>query len=442
MIRACSIEQVFDKVIVMGDGITTEELAGLVSLLASPSPAVTDAERVDRIAVMEQVKAALCAAQARETVTFKESQLAEQDAAGVPARNRGKGIAAQVALARRESPHKGARLVGLAEALVGEMPHTLAALERGEINEWRATLAARETACLSRADRAIADTELGPRLAAMGDRQVETEFKKIAYRLDPHAFTARLRKAETDRGISLRPAPDAMTYLTALLPMKQGVAAYAALTQHADQTVAHGDERSRGQIMADTLVSRLTGATDPDHVSVEVQLVVSDQTLAGADDHPAHLQGYGPVPAPWARDLIRDTPASVWLRKLYGDHGGLVAMESTRRLFPEGLRRFIVARDQVCRTPWCNAPIRHLDHVIDAETGGPTSEHNGQGLCVTCNHAKTGHGWHARPGPDGAGHHVITTTPTGHRYQSRPPTQRPPVPMEVHFQDFLLRYAA
>ncbi|HSV40540.1 MAG TPA: hypothetical protein VLI04_17385, partial [Nocardioidaceae bacterium] len=159
----------------MGDGITTEELAAFVARLGHVSPAVDDAERIDRIRVMEQAKAALAAAQARETVAFKRSQLAAQDAAGVPARNRGKGISAQVALARRESPFKGGRLVGLAEALVGEMPHTLAALAAGEINEWRATLVVRETACLSRADRGTVDTELAGRLGSWGDKQCAAE---------------------------------------------------------------------------------------------------------------------------------------------------------------------------------------------------------------------------------------------------------------------------
>jgi len=61
-----------------------------------------------------------------------------------------------VALARHESPHKGAQLLGLAWVLVREMPCTLAAFTSGQISEWRASLVARETACLSRQARAMA----------------------------------------------------------------------------------------------------------------------------------------------------------------------------------------------------------------------------------------------------------------------------------------------
>jgi hypothetical protein len=54
--------------------------------------------------VLERIKWAASAAQARETVVFRASQLAGQRAAGVPVGDLGKGIGAQVALARRESP--------------------------------------------------------------------------------------------------------------------------------------------------------------------------------------------------------------------------------------------------------------------------------------------------------------------------------------------------
>ena len=80
-----------------------------------------------------------------------------------PGRGTGQGVAAQIALARRESPSRGSRLLGLAKALVTEMPHTLAALDNGQLNEWRATLLVKETACLSAADRCAVDGELRSR---------------------------------------------------------------------------------------------------------------------------------------------------------------------------------------------------------------------------------------------------------------------------------------
>ena len=85
----------------------------------------------------------------------------------------------------------------------------------------------------------------------------------------------------------------------------------------------------------------------------------------------------------------------MWLRRLYTSPstGQLVAMDSRRRRFTGQLRRFVILRDQHCRTPWCNAPIRHLDHPRPAHAGGPTTTANAQGLCEACNYAKEAPGW-------------------------------------------------
>ena len=252
------------------------------------------------------------------------------------------GLAAQVGLARRESPHRAAQHVGLAFALL-EMPWIAAAFARGEISEFRATIVARETACLTREDRGEVDRQLGSRpggLAGLGDQAITGEARRIAYALDPEAFTRRAAKAAKDRRVTLRPAPDTMAHLGALLPVREGVAVYAALTQHADALRAEGDARSRGQIMADTLVERVTGLAAAPNVPVEVNIVMSEEALLGdatapGRDTPAHVDGYGPVPARVAREWLSDPETKAWIRRVFarpGDHA-LVAMDSKRRVF-------------------------------------------------------------------------------------------------------------
>ena len=129
---------------------------------------VDDAGRVTQLELLERLKSAAAAAQAEVTVDFAASQRAGQLAAGVPAGKAGAGVGAQVGLARRDSPVRGGRYLGLAQALTSELPATLAALRAGDTSEWRATLVARETACLDPADRRVADAELGPVLAGSG----------------------------------------------------------------------------------------------------------------------------------------------------------------------------------------------------------------------------------------------------------------------------------
>src|SRR6476659_7956319 len=83
--------------------------------------------------------------------------------------------AGEVAVARRDAPARGGRHLGLAKALVHQMPHTLAALESGALSEWRATLIARESACLPVEDRRRLDAELCAdvgKLEGMGDARI------------------------------------------------------------------------------------------------------------------------------------------------------------------------------------------------------------------------------------------------------------------------------
>ena len=109
-------------------------------------------------------------------------------AAGVPRAKQCRGLAGEVALARRDSPTRGGRHLGFATALVFEMPHTLAALECGALSEWRATLIVRESACLSVEDRRALDAEMCADISALdglGDKRITARAKEIAYRLDP-----------------------------------------------------------------------------------------------------------------------------------------------------------------------------------------------------------------------------------------------------------------
>ncbi|HEX2856404.1 MAG TPA: HNH endonuclease, partial [Propionibacteriaceae bacterium] len=280
-------------------------------------------------------------------------------------------------------------------------------------------------------DRVVAgDLE---RLSVLGTRRLAGLVRAETYRRDPASAVARVARAEADRFVSCRPAPDCMVQLTCLLPVAQGVAAYAALVRAADTAQARGDGRTRGQVMADELVIRITGQARADAVPLAVHLVMPADTLLARGSQSARVVGHGPVPAEVARRLVAAAPRlASWVRRLYAEpHGRLVAMDSDQRYFPHGLAEFITLRDDTCRTPYCDAPIRHIDHITPYADGGPTSETNGQGLCERCNHARQAPGWSARtvfrdivPGSaPGAAHEVVLTTPTEHRNTSRSPNR-------------------
>ena len=382
-----------------------------------------DVARIDELRALEELKCAIEGRQAALGAAFDASQRAAAAAHGVRAERQGRGIAHQVALARRTSPHRGQILLGAAVILHREMPHTLAALRAGQITEWRAITLVRETACLDLPQRQHVDALLAAdadALVAMSDRELLGRVRALAIELDNAAVARRREAAVRGRRVGVRPAPDGMGYLTALVPIEQAVACYAALKAGALDNAG----------MADLLVQRLTGLAAGEAVPVAINLVMSDRALWATSDEAADLADIDePIPAELARDLAcqaaESTTTRVWLRRLYANPGSgeLVGMDARARLFPAGLARFIRLRDRRCRVPWCGAPIRHIDHVEPVVEGGATTVGNGQGLCVACNHAKQAPGWHTSTS-SGPGHSVQTTTPTGHTYLSRPPEIR------------------
>ncbi len=424
-----------------------------------------DAARIDTLRALEVLVAAAQSAQARISADFDRSQRAQQAEAGVAKRLQGRGIAAQIAGAYRVSPHRGERLLCLAVVLDRELPHTAQAFRHGRISQWRATIIARGTAVLSREDRAAVDREIGAAAAdleSLGDRELAARVAAAAVRHDPASAVKRRRKAEADRRVTIRPAPDTMAQLSALLPVKDGVAVHARLRIAADRAKAAGDPRSRDQIMADTFTDLILGriTADPssassglsryqswaeadldreqpkpqrsdDPVRVELNLLMSSDQLFGTDDSPVLLEGFGPIDAELARELARGD--QVWLRRCFTqpDTGQLVDLESRARRFPAGLQQLIRLRDRTCRTPWCDAPIRHIDHIRPRDNGGSTSLDNGQGLCEACNHAKQAPGWRQTPRGPARSPVVVTETPTGHQLVSRPPLPGWPKPAVV-----------
>jgi hypothetical protein len=213
--------------------------------------------------------------------------------------------------------------------------------------------------------------------------------------------------------------------LSGYLPVEQGVACLAALRRHTDGVVAVGDDRTRDQIMADTLVERLTGQVRASDVAVEIQIVVPAELITDPDStRTVAVTGAGPLPGPLARDLIDQSQGARRVRHLGVSADGRLVEIDPRRRFIGALADLVVARDQTCRLPFCGAPIRHLDHVRRHADGGRTTLGNGRGLCARHNLVQEQPGWTAVVVHDGLGvqpHTVRTTTPTGHTYAGRAP---------------------
>ncbi|MGH7750794.1 MAG: DUF222 domain-containing protein, partial [Candidatus Dormibacteria bacterium] len=325
-----------------------------------------DAARIDRIAVLEQVKAAAVAAQHTEIVAFARSQvethLTQARAGGLDPRAVGRGIADQIALACRISPYHGSRRLGVARALE-DLPRIAGLLAGGRISERLAEIVVSETRHLPVEQRRQVDkqlTEAG--LEQLSIRDAANAAKRYAYQADPAGYLARGRTARADRRVGLRPAPDTMSVLSGLLPVEQGVACLAALRAHTDTVLAAGgDGRTRDQVMADTLVQRLTGQATASDVNVEVGIVLPLDALLGPDHAAtAEIVGHGPIPAGIAHDILATTTGQRWWRRLFTapQNGPLIGGDPRRRRFDGVLAHLIGLRDGGrCRDPFCDAPI-------------------------------------------------------------------------------------
>lgn len=401
----------------------------LTTFLDSLPPEASQYDNIELIQQLEQAKRALAALQVKATNAFVQQRQAQEAAEQVPTSRQLKGIEAEVGLARQESPFVGAALTHTATALCTVLPNTLAALAAGRVSEYHARIVAEQTNHLSDAHRREIDAAIMHRLGRASSSQLRKLLQGHAYRLDPKAAEHRAAQNARRRQVCMDPVTDGMVAVSAELPTHQGLAVMDALQKRTQQRLAAahtapdttGPSLDRDQIMADIFVELLTGQTTATAVNAEVIVLIHDTTVLGADNLPAWIPGHGPLPAGMVKHWLANPDTQKSLRRLYTrpHDGQIVALESTRRRFPDGLTKMLRIREDQCATPWCNGPLNDADHRQPWSQGGTTSWANSTGLCKRCNQRKENTGWAYTGTPD----HLTVTTPTGHSYTvgTKPP---------------------
>jgi hypothetical protein len=167
--------------------------------------------------------------------------------------------------------------------------------------------------------------------------------------------------------------------------------------------------------------------------------------LMGLDEQPGVLVGYGPIPAPLAREIAAQ---GIWRRLLTDpESGALLDHGRSTYIPPAGLADFVRARDLYCRNPICGqrAATADLDHTIPWPEG-TTSAHN---LYAACRHdhlvktfapgrsSNTPTGLSPGPPPPGTRTPATPTTtaptrrPTPQPRTPQPRAHRPPTPPDT-----------
>ncbi|MFP5019643.1 HNH endonuclease [Pseudonocardia phyllosphaerae] len=385
---------------------------------------VSEAELIDELQQLEALTNSLAALRATRMRHFARTHVANQIAAGADEPEKlERSVASQIGMACKISPFTARSRMRIARDLHDGFTHLRALFVAGELSE--DTVAAIVTAAgdLSARDRALLDSRLAEHdLTGRGIGRLRDLVRRLVAEIAPEKFRDRAEQAKAERRVTLRPATDGMAYLTAYLPVAQGAACLAALQKAFTNLSCNPAPltRTRAQVMADTLVERLTGKTTATDVDVDVDVMVPLAALLDQDSPlPAEIPGYGPIPA----DILASTTGRKTLRRLLTRDGTVIGGDSRRRTFTGPLAEFIRARSRNrCTEPYCDAPVRHIDHVLRAADDGRTEFDNGRGVCEFHNHVREQPGWTVERTPDG----FRTTTPTGHQYLGPdPPASEP-----------------
>ncbi|MFR9801253.1 HNH endonuclease [Pseudonocardia sp. RS010] len=283
----------------------------------------------------------------------------------------------------RVSPTRARAQLRIGRDLHAGLDHIRTLYSSGELDQPKVAAIVTAAKHLDESERSEVDRRLSTHdLRSLGLRRVGDLTRTIAAEVAPEKFVERARAARRDRHVTLSPAEDGMAMLRAYLPVEQGVACYAALRKSVTEHWVSPEPvtRTRAQIMADTLVERLTGtAPTAPMATVEIQVLVPLDTLVAADGPlPVELPGFGPVPA----EFLVEPGRCTW-RRLITEDGVVIGADSRRRTFTGVLADVIRSRDRGrCTAPHCDAPIQHLDHLHRWSEGGRTTLDNGAGRCA------------------------------------------------------------
>ncbi|MPV87084.1 DUF222 domain-containing protein, partial [Georgenia ruanii] len=412
----------------------------LARRLAALSPAdLDDATVVEAIAGYERMVGWATAAQARLITEL----LARRTPAPKP------GPHPEVLAAFEIQARLGITRYG-AEAKVGyatqldDYPEVADALARGEIDTAKSKILLDPIYGLPGKKLRALHARLLPTAANLTGPQLRDRMRRAALAHDPDHAAKRHATAYAERAVTVEPAHDGMSWVSALLRCDDAEATRTYLDSLAAAAKTPGDTRSADQRRADafrdlfrTLLDRgldLDGAElpTPARRRPHLQVTIGAGTLLGLDDAPGLLAGYGPIPADLAREIALD---ATWQALITDATTGEVVALGTKAYRPGAvLARTVVARDVTCTYIGCRVPAWRcdLDHTPEYDPSRAASEVQTRldtlySRCRSHHGAKTTKAWRTHRDP--ATGDSVWIAPTGHTYRrevNKPPGAAPP----------------
>lgn len=272
-------------------------------------------------------------------------------------------------------------------------------------------------AALARLDRAAHEWVLTCSSAVLRQRA-----KKLVDRITGDTAARRHTRAMADRHVSVSPAGDGMSWLTALLPAHEAVAAMRRLSATAKHTRKDTREgRTRDQIRADLFSAWLRGVGTATAVQTKVFVTVPVQLLAG-----------GPVPVESASIVGGDSIDPLTAKQLFLDARGFrrvitdpvkgVVVDMDRRTYrpTRAQRDWLTLHHGTCSRDGCTrlAVDADLDHDRPWATGGTTDLTQLRPLCPRDHTIRHRTRVRYRTRPDRS---VQVISPTGYASSAPPP---------------------
>jgi hypothetical protein len=424
------------------------------------------AEQFERVQAVRAEMARLEAREIRILAGLVES--AEVDAAevvvdegrcGALAREhdlRVRSIATELAATLRVSIQAAEQRLAEAWTLTRVLRGTLAALEAGEISRAHAHELIIETEHLT-TGRFEAEAALLPWAKRLAVAPFRRKAKQILETLEKESLTKRHKRAIARRRVDITAARDGMAHLDAYIDGADAALLKVGLENAAREAREHGDPRTVAQLQADFVVElllegkvcggghpgeggfRCSGAAQPgssvrQRAAVSVDVLIPAATLAGRNDEPAVIPGFGAIDPARSRELVALAPS---LRRILTDPITGAVLDFDRKTYrvPAELKRVLRLRDGHCRAPGCSAPLEYceLDHTQGYARGGTTALWQLAHLCANHHHLKHEAGWSLKQHLDGV---LEWRGPSGRRYRTHPelqlPVPAPPPPPPAH----------
>jgi hypothetical protein len=312
--------------------------------------------------------------------------------------------------------------LGLALEVTERFHLVLDALSRVEIDVPKARVIVNTLSHLEARQIHRITEEMMSRAPELTTGELGAMLRRRAIAVDPDSAEKRYRKGRDDRRMVREANNDGtanifafnLGVLTADRIMKQ-------IHNLARAAKTGDDPRSIDQVRADVFVELLTGPSrhhdgpEPTRTGV-VDIRVDLTTLAGLNENPGEIPGWGPVISDIARQAAE--PNKQW-QVTVTDNNGRPVWGGTTRYRPKLTERRQVTTTYItCLFPGCRMPSTQsdIDHHHRWTDGGETEPEN---LGPGCRHdhiVKDKGGWKLRRNPDGS---YTWTSRHGHTYNTR-----------------------